>query len=196
MNRDGLTLGDFFYYDETSPSCLRWAVRVYNGDEGRRVMAEPGDVAGTAHNKAGYAVVGLLGVTWLVHKVIWAIVKRKSYKTFQIDHEDGDVKNNLISNLRETTQRANMQNRRISSANTSGVAGVDRCKRGKQDYWRARCYTVELAPCGTRGKERVKLFNVGKMGDAEAFKAACEYRSGMIKQLNGQGADYKERHGI
>ena len=104
--------------------------------------------------------------------------------------------NNKFDNLRKSTQRTNMQNRCLSSANTSGVAGVDRRKIRNQEYWRARWYAVELAANGKRGKEKVKLFNIAKMGDKEAFDAACAYRKKMIEELNAQGADYKERHGV
>lgn len=194
MKRIDLNLGDYFYYDETSPSCLRWKVKTCSGHG--RVMSVEGGIAGTAHNKAGYAVVGLYGVSWLVHKVIWCILNSERYGSFQIDHENGDVKNNFKSNLRKITQRANMQNRKLSSANTSGTAGVDKITSKGRAYWRARCYLSELAKCGKRGKEMTKSFSVNALGDTAAFNAACEWRKQVLEEINLHGGDYTERHGV
>lgn len=42
----------------------------------------------------------------------------------QIDHKDGNPRNNLLSNLRPATNIQNSQNSKINSNNTSGYKGV------------------------------------------------------------------------
>lgn len=193
MRKDDVILSDYLYYDESSPTCLRWKVELRSGRGNGRVMTEVDGVAGTARNKAGYAVIGLKSFRWLVHKVIYCLINGEPYTSFSIDHEDGNVFNNRISNLAKKTQRANMQNRRMSSSNTSGVTGVTRTQGG---YWRARWYSTELEASGRRGKELSKSFSVSKLGESVAFEAACKYRADAIAMLNLSGANYKERHGF
>ena len=189
MKKSQINPADYFYYDETSASCLRWKVERRSGRGSGRVMASPGDVAGTAHDQNGYAVVGLFGTTYFVHKIIWELMTGQAYGSTQVDHEDGNPSNNKIGNLRAATQQVNMRNRCMSSANTSGFTGVSQCRRKRQTYWRARWFTLD-------GKEKAKWFSISVLGDIEAFIAACEYRAKMIEQLNVQGAGYKERHGV
>lgn len=57
---------------------------------------------------SGYRVI-LNGVGFMAHRVIWAIVNGDT--DMVIDHEDGDVLNNRISNLRLATNQQNSANR-------------------------------------------------------------------------------------
>jgi hypothetical protein len=56
------------------------------------------------------------------HRVIWAMCLGAWPDT--IDHIDGDVTNNRLSNLRNTTQAENNRNASIRSDNKSGQQGV------------------------------------------------------------------------
>lgn len=68
------------------------------------------------------------------HRVAWAI-SVGAWPTAQVDHIDGDPRNNLLSNLREATSSEQPQNLKLDKRNTSGFRGVSwHKKRGK---WQA-----------------------------------------------------------
>nr|WP_283956499.1 HNH endonuclease signature motif containing protein [Escherichia coli] len=60
----------------------------------------------------------------------------------EIDHIDGDKKNNNIDNLRAVSRAVNSRNKRKLTGNTSGVTGVDFLKR--RNEWRARLANAHL----------------------------------------------------
>lgn len=67
------------------------------------------------------------------HRVAFAI--HHGFLPPEIDHEDRDVKNNRIANLRPATHGENMENLPLFSTNSSGVNGVSFNKR--RGLWRA-----------------------------------------------------------
>lgn len=70
------------------------------------------------------------------HRVIWALVHGEW--PIEIDHIDGDPRNNDLSNLRAVTSRENSRNVARRSDNTSGVTGVNWNAQTRK--WRARIY--------------------------------------------------------
>ena len=89
------------YYDVTSPTYLRFAVKCGRG----RNVRQPGDVAGVVgmHGN-GYSMVGRL----LVHRVVWFL--HKGYWPDTIDHINGVRTDNRIENLRDVSQAQNSTN--------------------------------------------------------------------------------------
>jgi hypothetical protein len=65
--------------------------------------------------------------------LIWVFARDGIWTKDELDHIDGDVDNNKISNLREATRSQNIMNRNIHSDNTSGYPGI----RYKNHKWRA-----------------------------------------------------------
>ncbi len=179
---------DWFYYDETSPSCLRWKI-----GNGRRVAADSkagwiqNDVRGYDYSswRVGVTISGKLKC-FLVHRVIYELKIGPICDDFEIDHEDGNSLNNVISNLCLKTHKHNMRNVRKMRNNTSGITGVS-FHRGKQ-AWMA-IWKVGERQCS-------RSFSVSKHGSEEAFRLACEHRTKKIKELNMQGAGYTEDHGV
>tara|TARA_R110002012_G_scaffold78573_2_gene200108 strand:+ start:9188 stop:9685 length:498 start_codon:yes stop_codon:yes gene_type:complete len=86
------------------------------------------------HKSTGYKLLKVDYRQYREHRLVWLYVYGTLPKT--LDHIDGNKENNNIKNLREATISENMQNMKISSANTSGVKGVTWNK--KRQKWRAR----------------------------------------------------------
>jgi len=103
----------WFHYDETTGIFTR------TKDKGR---GKKGHRAGTIHSK-GYEVIRLDDKLYKSHRLAWLYV----YGNWpnQIDHINGDRKDNRICNLRLTSDSENMQNRhKPNPNNTSGHKGV------------------------------------------------------------------------
>lgn len=91
-----------------------------------------------AGNLAGYLTnFGYVGIKYdgrqrLAHRIIYCMFH--GYVPRNIDHIDGNTKNNKIENLRECTQSQNCYNRKITKNNNSGVKGVSWDKESEK--WR------------------------------------------------------------
>lgn len=181
---------DWFYYDETSESGLRWACDIINCF-GKLTRTRKGQVAGNldAH---GYYRVQLNRSAYKVHRIIYELLTGKRIAIDEeVDHIDQVRSNNAFSNLEPTLK--NCRNKKMTSCNKSGVTGVNRTSRmnksGEQrHYWRATWMTLD-------GKGKNKCFAVLLYGEERAFSMACEYRNKVIDELNRQGAMYRQHHG-
>lgn len=92
-----------------------------------------GKQAGTPFQ--GYLSVSINKRLFLAHRLAWFHF-HGVWPEQDIDHINGDRSDNRMANLRSVSRSENLRNAAISSANTSGVRGVDWFKPiGK---WRAR----------------------------------------------------------
>ena len=89
-----------------------------------------GTVAGYIGSK-GYVSVKLSGRMYKSHRIIWKWMTGEDPGS-EIDHIDGDPKNNRWLNLRSVDTFTNARNIRKLDSNTSGVTGVHFCKRSKK----------------------------------------------------------------
>lgn len=179
---------DYFYYDESSPSCLRWKVEIRRGKGREVVCVSAGDVVGNL-GKNGYWVCGLNKKILRVHRIIYMLCNSVDLdKSTHVDHIDGDKQNNTTANLRAVSNSVNRRNMVKSRCNVSGVTGVSFKEAKGYANWRAKWH-------GLDGKRHERSFSVLKYGYDKAFELACEFRARMIEELNSQGANYSERHG-
>ena len=103
----------------------------YNADTGvflwkqNKKRAKAGDVAGTAHLR-GYWQITVDRQPYLAHRLVWLFVYgRLPEAHLDIDHVNGDRRDNRLCNLREVTRSQNMQNQRKARGNSStGFLGV------------------------------------------------------------------------
>lgn len=178
-------LSERFYYDETSPSCLRYKVNIYAGRHKTILKASAGQQVGAKEN--GYWSTKVKGKTMKVHRIIWELHYGEILPNFCVDHIDGDRGNNKIINLRVLLKEENTRNCKKRVDNKTGVNGVFLYKSeysyGYQAIW------------NEHGKRRSKLFSFRYYTEEDSFKLACEFRANKIKQLNEAGAGYTERHG-
>lgn len=99
---------ELWFYDETSPSCLRWKI-----DAGARVRK--GSEAGSLGNNARYEVKAF-GRGYFAHHIIWTLHHGLIPPEREIDHIDINSTNNRINNLRLVTGSQNKKNKRITGA--------------------------------------------------------------------------------
>ena len=175
---------DIFYYDETSPSCLRWKIEVRAGKNYNIVIRHKDSIAGSPNSRGYYQVKHKYSYI-KVHRLIWELFNGKIPNGYVVDHLDGNPINNSINNLALKTRAENTRNCKMNVKNTSGTVGVTLIN-GK--YWRAQWYID--------GKIHFKYFSSITYGFEEAKRLAIEARICAIKQLNEAGHNYTERHGL
>lgn len=137
----------------------------------RRVRA--GEVAGSM-NSSGYLHVGVDGIRYLMHRIIWVWMKGHLPEGMEIDHDDGVCYNNRWDNLYLVTCRGNTMNCAQRVNNTSGVTGVHRIKASGR--W--------LAQIGVRGRV-INLGHFRAFSDAVAARNAAEEHYG-FHELHGR----------
>lgn len=185
-------LVDLYFYDETSPTFLRWNTDIFSGRYKNQKNVSKGDVAGGIGN-SGYYQVRCHTKLVLVHRVIYELHFGEIPDNMFIDHIDGDRTNNKIDNLRLVERVSNARNCRLRKDSTSGKVGVNYCKNKQRSgnytyYWRSVWVDLD-------GKTYTKAFNISKYGDELAKFLAEEYRQNQIDLLNLQNAGYTQRHG-
>jgi hypothetical protein len=62
-------------------------------------------------NSDGYRKVGINGISYHEHRLVWRMHHPKGKMPFVLDHIDGERANNRIENLRSVTLSENQQNR-------------------------------------------------------------------------------------
>jgi len=177
---------DWFYYDETSPSCLRWQVSVFTGEYYKRVLVNKGDPV-VSQSSHGYYNVKLKSKTYLVHRIIYEMFNKDMWEGYVIDHINRDKTDNKIENIRAVKAENNARNRSKHPNNSTGTTGV---------YFRNSRFPAYIAFWyDTDKRMRQKSFSVIKYGKDEAMRLAIECRQNQIKKLNLLGYGYTETHG-
>lgn len=115
----------FEYNPETGD--LRWKPRPQNhyptmSGWRKATTRFSGKIAGSLDRK-GYYRVNLDGTIYRAHRLIWLIVYGV-YPLGEVDHINGNPRDNRIENLRVVTQWVNSKNKKMPSHNTSGRIGV------------------------------------------------------------------------
>ena len=109
------------------------AAFAYDPDDGRLTWLEGkrrGYKAGCV-TKDGYWQIRFGGHSYYAHRLVWAH-QHGAWPHLQIDHRDGDKRNNRLGNLRLATNAENAQNIVAYRTNRSGYLGV--CKVGGNRY--------------------------------------------------------------
>lgn len=183
---------DYFYYDETSPSGLRWKVDRYGGAHGLSLMTSAGNPAGTKiYRECGkpkcYRVKVAGKPAASAQRIIFELFGFEVPEGWTIDHIDGNPFNNALDNLKLKTRKGNSHNMQTPISSSTGFVGVSWVvsKSGKT--------TQARATWSEDGKKRYKYFNAQKLGLLPAFQMACEYRLEQLQRMNKNGAEYTFR---
>lgn len=117
-----------------SAACVREVLH-YNPSTGRFTW-RAGPKSGTAAGSIGgrYVQIMITKKNYLAHRLAWLYVHGYP-PVHEIDHMNGDPRDNRINNLRPASKAQNAQNQRRSAKNSSGHKGVS-WSRHKQ-RWRA-----------------------------------------------------------
>lgn len=168
---------NYFYYDETSPSFLRWKITT-----GKKI--KNGMVAGSIDKSTGYFRVRFKGKNYRNSVIIYLLFNENSDLTNKhIDHIDGNRTNNCISNLRSLSNSENRRNSKMYSTNNTGITGVSE-------------YHYFLAHWSEDGVPYSKMFKVSDYSDICTVKEECRlFRENKIQELNKKGCGYTDRHG-
>lgn len=167
---------EYFIYDETSPTSLRW---------------KSGEIAGTHKfkGKNKRSEVSIKRKLYYVHRVIWEMFNGPIPDGMVIDHLDRNGMNNNLQNLCLKTFKENCRNRSLSKNNNTGITGVSlTVELEKYFYYTAYWYDIN-------GVLKKKRFSVLKHGHDAAFQMASDWRRQEIAKLNSQGAGYTDCHG-
>ena len=184
-------LDKLFYYDETSPSGLRWNISRYTGRTGSVLLVTKGDKAGSWLKASNPGNSGCWNTVidskkYKVHRIIYKIFNPYFDETLTIDHIDGNPSNNCITNLRAVSQQLNLRNIRKRKDNKSGVTGVEFYQYpNRSDYFVATWVD-------NKGVSHSKSFAISKHGCEGAFIKAIEARTNGVLEAG----DYSKTHGL
>lgn len=169
-------LRDLLSYDQYTGE-FRWIARKPEHFEGRAKVRSPknlannfnsrfaGKVAGSLTSE-GYLSVGIFGLSYLGHRLAFAIVKGY-WPAEEIDHINGQTSDNTWKNLRPVPHIVNCKNQRRKGAKSSGVVGVD--FHAKSQKWRARI---------SDGGKVITIGSFQSLADAAAARKVAERKYG------------------
>ena len=106
---------------------------IFTWKVGSANQVKVGDVAGWPDD--GYLRIMVQKRSYHAHRLAWLYV-RGEWPKDQIDHINRDRADNRIANLREVTNKQNLQNAGKYSHNTSGHTGV--CWHKQSSKWEAK----------------------------------------------------------
>lgn len=168
----------YLYYDESSPTKLRWSCDIYRGGRwGSRLIYRAHAHAGSIRKNNGYSTVQIDGKPCLIHRVVWVLHNGEILDDNVIDHIDGNPNNNTISNLRCVSQSSNCKVKKHRKSNT-GFQSISESIRPNTDgsslfivSWTEELY-----------KRKSKVFSYGPWCRTrdEAFKLALDFRNDLI----------------
>lgn len=119
-----------------------------------------------AEHNCGYHSGSIFNMQVLAHRVAWAITHGE-WPSGEIDHVNGDRRDNRIENLRSVDRHGNMKNRKLQTINRSGANGV---------YWAAHAKKWRVEIRSELGREHCGYFD--SFEDAKAARAEANERHG------------------
>jgi hypothetical protein len=190
-----MNYNEWFYYDESSPSKVRWKIKREIFKPYYRLLNNIGDVAGK-QDKKGYWVIdsrGLVGASikskMMCHRVVCDLLELGDLTGNDVDHIDGDPSNNSPSNLKVCSRSENCRNRRkLEGKIGQGVSVCIKKHPPPHDYKTTKYYLARYTD--SNGVRRNKHFSVVKYGEELALQMAKEYW-----ELHSKPEGYTERHG-
>jgi hypothetical protein len=140
-------LKELFDYDEAAGNLI-WKARPLADFASKRACSVwnatyPGKIAGNSWGSHGYTAIS--SVHYGTHRLIWVWMYGDIPDSLEIDHRDGNPRNNRICNLRLATSGQNKANMRIRKDSRIGLKGVKRMR----NKFQARLAGVSLGTFDT-----------------------------------------------
>jgi hypothetical protein len=123
----------------------------------------------------GYQMISIDNQRYALHRIIYKMFKGEEPEN--IDHKDGNPRNNKIENLRHASESQNHQNRPAFKNNKLGIKNI-RVHSFKRDGTPRYQVEIDLNKTTT-----AKLFS--------DLKDAIEYRNSKLKELHGEFARHE-----
>jgi hypothetical protein len=177
--KNNLTLTEItqlFYYDITSPTFLRWKISP-------SAKIKIGNIAGSLKKSTGYYKIKIKQIDYKLHRILYQIYHniQSIPEGIEIDHKDGNRKNNDKENLRESTHAGNMQNKKLQKNNTSGVKGLMIFNDENLGIVRYKCRIIHLE------KSHSKIFEYNDEGLELAKLWLIDTRNILQKEFANNG---------
>lgn len=174
-------LNDTFYYDESSPSGLRYKKNSYKNKGAIAKLA--GDIAGNVKlNPNGTPRGWKLGLTiddskyhLNVHRIVWLLLYKDIDGSMVVDHVDGNPLNNKKDNLQLVTYQKNGRNKKPR---------IDGFTMSNRSY---RCSLID-----NNGNRIEKSASVSKYGDDLSKAIVAIWKLYMLSTDEFSG--YSDRH--
>lgn len=173
---DKTYLNSILYYDESSPSCLRWKVCT-----GRGVKVD--GIAGSLSSYDGYWKVQVAGVSYKAHRIVLALHGVVLTQNDIVDHIDNNRSNNSIKNLRISTYAENGRNKVRSARNRKFPVGVIFRKIKGVEYFVATVTDSNRKTLSGQSKLIRRHFRVSTFGHENALMMASDARKAMLSEL-------------
>ena len=169
---------EWFYYDDTSPTFLKWKKTASNNNHPK--FGKKDCPAGYHTVKSRYTIVKLKGKIYKVHRIILTLHGIEIPDGYVVNHKDCNSTNNCIDNLEVVTQQINAQLKRDFVHNipqgSSPNVGIRIIERYNKIYVTARYVNAE----GNRITKTLSTFN---RDDVDVFVSELsEWRKNSINE--------------
>ena len=165
---------ELFYYDESSPTCLRYKVDNNGVFSGKRFANDVAGYINTSDNYSRYKV-GYLGKEYMVHRVIYQMLRGDIRSDMVVNHINANSQDNRICNLEQVTTADNNRkqkhhvNDHVTRNNSSGV----NCFRFTDtEYGNLTCHIFIRDVLGNTITKKISCLKYGK---DEAKAVALKY---------------------
>lgn len=169
---------DYVYYDESSPTYLRW--KKVTGPR-CKINEQAGNLCFTKDGKPRSSSIKVNSRDIKLARVIWALFNQEVPEDMVIDHMDNNPHNNKIENLRCITIAENSRNRARNHNSKSESAGICKTKHG---------YSCSVV---INGEKFSASYSFGKYGE-DAINKAMAWRKSLLLKANELGAGYTDNH--
>lgn len=167
-----------FYYDETSPTFLRWNTTVYSGRGCGLAKYTIGDIAGHIDKSSGYGIVRYNGTYYRTHRVIFSLYYKIDVPCHMVvNHIDSNPSNNNILNLEVITPTENNILAKRALTNSTGIRGV--LKVTQKGILAYQAFVSD----STTGQLIRKTFSVRKYGEEQALLLAIQARKELEEEF-------------
>ena len=126
----------------------------------------------------------IAGKKYMLSRLLWYMHTGKDPGSLQIDHIDGDISNNAISNLRAVTQSQNNINRATWSK--SGHKGIYARKRADGSF----SYQVQLHRTTGRNEDGTYKRKTSSHGSFDTLEAAQKRYAAVMEEQHAEQVAY------